>query len=66
MRELVFGGKQKEPDIRWLYDMKDVIYDQAWLTGTQNIEQPLRGCLEFASPRTIRIESLGLFAKRKG
>ena len=32
MLDLEFGGKSKEPDIRWLYDMKDVIYDQEWLS----------------------------------
>jgi glucose-6-phosphate isomerase len=38
MRDLEFGGKSKEPDIRWLYDMKDVIYDREWLSGAQNFE----------------------------
>ena len=38
MHNLEFGGKSKEPDIRWLYDMKDVIYDQEWLSKAQNFE----------------------------
>ncbi len=38
MRALEFGGKFKEPDIRWLYDMKEVIYDQEWLSKAQNFE----------------------------
>ncbi|MCJ7443335.1 MAG: glucose-6-phosphate isomerase [Methanotrichaceae archaeon] len=27
-----------EPDIRMLYDLKDVIFDQAWLAGAENFE----------------------------
>jgi len=38
MRELEFGGRFKEPDIRWLYDMLDVICDQVWLRSAQNFE----------------------------
>ena len=38
MHNLEFGGKSKEPDIRWLYDIKDVIYDQEWLSKAQNFE----------------------------
>jgi glucose-6-phosphate isomerase len=38
MHNLEFGGKSKEPDIRWLYDMKEVIYDQEWLSKAQNFE----------------------------
>ena len=38
MRELEFGGKLKEPDIRRLYDMSDVIFDQEWLASAQNFE----------------------------
>lgn len=38
MRELEFGGKLKEPDIRCLYDMSDVIFDQEWLASAQNFE----------------------------
>ncbi len=36
--ELEFGGRRKEPDIRRLYDMKDVIFDKIWLAGAENIE----------------------------
>ena len=38
MKELEFGGKSKEPDIRRLYDMSDVIFDQEWLASAQNFE----------------------------
>lgn len=38
MKELEFGGKKRLPDIRWLYDMKDVIFDQSWLAGAENFE----------------------------
>jgi glucose-6-phosphate isomerase, archaeal len=36
--ELEFGGKKREPDIRWLYDLRDVIYDQNWLATAKNTE----------------------------
>lgn len=36
--ELEFGGRRKEPDIRRLYDMKDVIYDKIWLAGAENVD----------------------------
>ncbi|OPY54342.1 MAG: Glucose-6-phosphate isomerase [Methanosaeta sp. PtaU1.Bin060] len=36
--EMEFGGKRLEPDIRWLYDMLDVIYDQAWLSHAENFK----------------------------
>lgn len=36
--DLEFGGRRKEPDIRRLYDMKDVIYDKSWLAGAENID----------------------------
>ncbi|HPE52246.1 MAG TPA: glucose-6-phosphate isomerase family protein, partial [Methanothrix soehngenii] len=36
--DLEFGGKTKEPDIRRLFDMKDVIFDQIWLAGRENFE----------------------------
>ncbi len=36
--ELEFGGRRREPDIRRLYDMQDVIYDKSWLAGAENIE----------------------------
>ncbi len=38
MKGLEFGGKFKEPDIRRLYDMSDVIFDQKWLAGAPNLE----------------------------
>ncbi len=38
MMALEFGGKRKEPDIRWLFDMKEVIYDKSWLAKTENFE----------------------------
>jgi glucose-6-phosphate isomerase len=38
MMELEFGGKKREPDIRWLYDLKDVICDQDWLAKAKNTE----------------------------
>ncbi len=36
--DLEFGGRRREPDIRWLFDMKEVIYDQSWLAGAKNFE----------------------------
>lgn len=36
--ELEFGGKRREPDIRRLYDMLDVIYDKSWLASAENVE----------------------------
>jgi glucose-6-phosphate isomerase len=36
--ELEFGGRRKEPDIRRLYDMPDVVYDKSWLAGAENID----------------------------
>lgn len=36
--DLEFGGKTKEPDIRRLFDMKEVIFDQSWLAGAENFE----------------------------
>lgn len=36
LRLLEFAGKQVEPDIRKLYDMREVIYDQKWLHATDN------------------------------
>lgn len=36
--ELEFGGKTREPDIRRLFDMKDVIFDQSWLAGAEDFE----------------------------
>jgi len=37
-RILEFGGKRFWPDIRRLYDMKEVIYDKEFLSQTENIE----------------------------
>jgi glucose-6-phosphate isomerase len=36
--DLEFGGKRRKPDIRRLYDMKDVIYDQRWLTTAEDFD----------------------------
>ncbi len=38
MMELEFGGRSKKPDIRWLFDMREVIYDKSWLANAENIE----------------------------
>lgn len=38
MMDLEFGGKSKKPDIRWLFDMLEVIYDKSWLAKAENIE----------------------------
>jgi glucose-6-phosphate isomerase len=35
---LEFGTKRVKPNIRMLFDMKDVIYDRQWLSDTQNFE----------------------------
>ncbi len=36
--ELDFGGKRREPDIRKLFDMREVIFDQIWLAGAEDFE----------------------------
>jgi glucose-6-phosphate isomerase len=36
--ELEFGGRRKEPDVRRLYDMSDVVYDKSWLAGAENVD----------------------------
>lgn len=36
--DLEFGGKKREPDIRRLFDMQEVILDQAWLKTAENFE----------------------------
>lgn len=36
--ELEFGGRSKKPDIRWLFDMSEVIYDKSWLAKAENFE----------------------------
>jgi glucose-6-phosphate isomerase len=38
MKGLEFGGKFREPDIRRLYDMSGVIFDQEWLASAPNLE----------------------------
>ena len=38
MKGLEFGGKFREPDIRRLYDMSGVIFDQKWLASAPNLE----------------------------
>lgn len=35
---LEFGGKRVKPDIRRLYDMKEVIYDDKWLDAASDID----------------------------
>jgi glucose-6-phosphate isomerase len=36
--DLEFGGKRREPDIRRLHDMDDVIFDQKWLETAENFD----------------------------
>ncbi len=36
--ELEYGGKRRVPDIRRLFDMKDVIYDRSWLEKKENFD----------------------------
>ena len=36
--ELEFGGKKREPDIRRLNDIRDVLFDQSWLAGAKDFE----------------------------
>jgi len=36
LRLLEFAGKRIKPDIRKLYDMREVIYDQEWLQATED------------------------------
>ena len=38
LKELVFGGRRVEPQIRMLYDIKEVINDRQWLSKTENSE----------------------------
>ena len=35
---LEFGEKRVKPNVRMLFDMKDVIYDREWLSGAANTE----------------------------
>jgi len=35
--ELEFGGKRREPDIRRLSDMREVIFDQVWLAAGKGL-----------------------------
>ncbi len=37
-RILEFGGKRVNPDIRRLYDMKEVIYDDKWLESSKDMD----------------------------
>jgi glucose-6-phosphate isomerase len=36
--DLEFGGKRREPDIRRLFDMQEVILDREWLKTAENFE----------------------------
>jgi glucose-6-phosphate isomerase len=38
LKELEFGGRLVEPQIRMLYDIKDVINDRQWLSESENKE----------------------------
>ena len=38
MTVLEFGGRRRDPDVRWLYDMRDVLYDQKWAASAENVE----------------------------
>jgi glucose-6-phosphate isomerase len=38
LNELEFGGKTKEPDVRMLHDMDEVLYDQEWARGAEDLE----------------------------
>jgi len=38
LNELEFGGKTKEPDVRMLHDMDDVLCDQEWAKDAENLE----------------------------
>ena len=38
MNVLEFGGRRQDPAIRWLYDMRDVLYDQKWAASAENVE----------------------------
>lgn len=38
VNEIKFGNISREADIRMLYDMEDVIYDQGWLKSADNTE----------------------------
>jgi len=36
--QLEFGGKRQDPDIRRLFDMKEVIFDRDWLANAENFD----------------------------
>jgi len=36
--QLQFGSRLQDPDIRHLFDMTDVIFDQAWLAGAEDFD----------------------------
>jgi glucose-6-phosphate isomerase, archaeal len=38
LNRLDFGGKKLEPDVRRLYDMREVIFDKEWLADAENLE----------------------------
>ncbi|OPY45270.1 MAG: Glucose-6-phosphate isomerase [Methanosaeta sp. PtaU1.Bin028] len=38
MNELEFGGRSQKPDIRWLHDIREVVYDQLWLSTADDRE----------------------------
>ncbi len=36
--QLQFGNRSRDPDIRHLFDMTDVIFDKAWLAGAEDFD----------------------------
>jgi len=36
--ELEFGGKSVRPDVRRLFDMREVIYDKSWLAAAEDFD----------------------------
>lgn len=38
MIQLEFGGRRQDPDVRRLFDMKDVIADKSWLAGAEDFD----------------------------
>jgi len=38
LNELEFGGKTKEPDVRMLHDMDDVLFDKEWARSAEDLE----------------------------
>ena len=37
--QLEFGGKSVTPDVRRLFDMREVIYDKKWLAAAEYAER---------------------------